>query len=80
MVLPDTDVVQAEVLGQRVNAALEVGGFHEVPADIQVRCSVGFAVFEDGMSAGDLVARADQAMYAQKRREGRPDEATKRSE
>jgi diguanylate cyclase (GGDEF)-like protein len=63
------DLPAATELSERLRAAVEAHPFHFEAASLPVTISVGVARAPGpGMAAsGDLVARADEAMYAAKR-------------
>lgn len=71
VVLPNTTLEQASPLSDRIREALRSGQFQDVPQGVEVRCSIGFAQGTEATSPRDLVARADEAMYEQKRSGGR---------
>lgn len=69
--LPDTTGEQAVMLAERVRQRLEASAFVVDGADVRVTASIG--VSEGGAQSeciGDLMKRADQALY-QAKREGR---------
>ena len=59
---------ELDVLARRLLASLAVGGFHAGVVPVDVAGSIGVAVSGvDGASPGELLQRADVAMYAAKR-------------
>lgn len=64
--LPDTDVVTAGRIGDRVRAALERGRLTN--GDLAVGASMGVAQWTPGAAADDVLREADAALYAAKRR------------
>jgi len=67
LVLPSTPLNKALSLGRRITEVLRTGELPDLPAGVRLRCSMGFTAYEEGMGPRDLVARADEAMYAHKR-------------
>ncbi len=69
IVLPETSTTEAYHLAERMRAVIEEAGFPTGRDEsIVVTVSVGVASFpEDATNAGDLVQRADEAMYQAKR-------------
>ncbi|WP_432543860.1 putative bifunctional diguanylate cyclase/phosphodiesterase [Kineococcus sp. SYSU DK002] len=64
---PGSDA-ELEVVAKRVLAGLGVGGFHAGVVPLDVQGSIGIAVAgADGHTLGELLQRADVAMYAAKR-------------
>jgi diguanylate cyclase (GGDEF)-like protein len=63
MVLTETDCVGARAAGERVRNALEVAG-----QEAGVTGSIGVSCLAPGDSLDDLYRRADEAMYAAKKR------------
>ncbi|MEW1958092.1 bifunctional diguanylate cyclase/phosphodiesterase [Kineococcus sp. NPDC059986] len=64
----DRGVAELEVLSKRLLAALAVGDLHAGVVPIDLQGSIGIAVSgPDGRSLGELLQRADIAMYAAKR-------------
>jgi diguanylate cyclase (GGDEF)-like protein len=66
VLLPETDVVGAEVIAEKVRSAAAA---HLFPIDggLHLTCSVGIATFpRDGADRNHLIAAADKAMYAAK--------------
>jgi diguanylate cyclase (GGDEF)-like protein len=70
VLLPDTPVVGAITIAARLRESLEVGPVvfsgDEGTVAIPVRASVGIGTWSPGMSAGDLIAQADRALYRAK--------------
>ena len=64
VIAPETDRIQAEYLGRRIeDAVLRVSS-----GNVQISASVGCAVFpHDGTEAGELLDSADAALLARKR-------------
>ncbi|WP_432521806.1 putative bifunctional diguanylate cyclase/phosphodiesterase [Kineococcus sp. SYSU DK006] len=59
---------ELEVLAKRLLAALAVGGFHAGTVPLDLSGSIGIALAgQDGRDLGQLLQRADVAMYAAKR-------------
>jgi two-component system cell cycle response regulator len=66
VLLPDTDVTGAEIVGERLRAGIEaLPPFNAGPE--RVTCSVGVACFESSDSTSGFVDRADQALYRAKK-------------
>ncbi|WP_432510505.1 putative bifunctional diguanylate cyclase/phosphodiesterase [Kineococcus sp. SYSU DK001] len=64
---PGSDA-ELEVAAKRVLAGLSIGGFHAGVVPLDVQGSIGIAVAgPDGHTLGELLQRADVAMYAAKR-------------
>jgi diguanylate cyclase (GGDEF)-like protein len=67
VLLPETDAAGAEQVAGRVQAALAQDALELAGRRIDVRASLGVATWRSGLSAAQLIAAADQAMYAEKR-------------
>ncbi|WP_380170317.1 putative bifunctional diguanylate cyclase/phosphodiesterase [Kineococcus sp. DHX-1] len=68
VLVPDPQDAELEVIAKRLLAALSVGGLHAGVVPIDLQGSIGVAVSgPDGRSLGELLQRADIAMYAAKR-------------
>ena len=66
VLLPDTDPVGAQIVGERLRACVEaLVPFSGGPE--RVTCSVGVACFESSDSTSGFVDRADQALYRAKK-------------
>jgi two-component system, cell cycle response regulator len=66
VILPETDLAGARIVGERLRKAVEsIPPFKDGPES--VTCSVGVAVFEGETSTAAFVDRADQALYRAKR-------------
>jgi two-component system, cell cycle response regulator len=66
VLLPDTDVAGAQIVGERLRAGIEaLPPFEDGPE--RVTCSVGVACFESSDSTAGFVDRADQALYRAKK-------------
>jgi two-component system, cell cycle response regulator len=61
VVLIDADLVVAQEIGRRIQEALLDNG--------KITASLGYSIFSEGMSAEDLVARADKELYKAKSRQ-----------
>jgi diguanylate cyclase (GGDEF)-like protein len=68
LVLPETSLAEAEIVCDRVTAAVFAGC--RAPDDGPLRITCAPAELADGMTGEDLVTRADEALYARKRRGG----------
>ncbi len=68
LLLPETDAAGAEVVGERLVAALAAEALVLGDREVRLGISVGAAVFDwrDGQSAEELMAAADRAMYVVK--------------
>jgi diguanylate cyclase (GGDEF)-like protein len=67
ILLPHTDADQAQALGRSIIDALQRSTITADERTISVTASVGIALFpEHGVNVGDLLARADLAMYQAK--------------
>lgn len=62
LVMPDTDEAGARSAAERTRALVEAAGF-PLPAGRRVTVTAGIAVLRDGESVGDLLGRADAALY-----------------
>jgi diguanylate cyclase (GGDEF)-like protein len=66
VILPETDLAGARIVGERLRKAVEsLHTFKDGPE--RVTCSVGMAVFGDDTTTAGFVDRADQALYRAKR-------------
>jgi diguanylate cyclase (GGDEF)-like protein len=72
VLLPETDLTEAQKVAERMRAAIEDYKFGPKKDKLEVRLtiSVGVAVYQSGFSAEELVKRADQVLY-QAKREGK---------
>jgi diguanylate cyclase (GGDEF)-like protein len=68
LILPETALVDAEIVCDRVSAA--VVGTCRAPDGLPLRITCAPASLEDGMAGEDLVLTADEALLARKRRGG----------
>jgi diguanylate cyclase (GGDEF)-like protein/PAS domain S-box-containing protein len=68
LLLPETDTAGAEIVGERLVAALAAEGLALGDREVRLGISVGAAVFDwrGGQSAEELMAAADRAMYVVK--------------
>ena len=67
IVLSDTSLAQAVIIGERIRQSIEVS--HQGSAsEPHVTASIGITEFAPNMSADDLIKRADRAMYCAKER------------
>ncbi|MFC3852882.1 GGDEF domain-containing protein [Salinispirillum marinum] len=65
IVLSDTSLAQAVIIGERIRQSIEVS--HQGSAsEPHVTASIGISEFAPNMSADDLIKRADRAMYCAK--------------
>lgn len=72
VVLPETDEEQAVVVAQRIQAWLEQNPLPTSEGNLAVGISIGVgSLHEDEPEIGTMLARADAAMYAEKRAGGR---------
>jgi diguanylate cyclase (GGDEF)-like protein len=72
VVLPETDEEEAVVVGQRIQAWLEENPLPTSEGKLAVGISIGVgSLHEDEPEIGTMLARADAAMYAEKRAGGR---------
>jgi len=67
VVLPETDREGAQQMGERLRAEFAMTTTSHRGKNIQVTCSIGVACHEPGVSAEELLRRADSAMYRAKR-------------
>ncbi len=68
VVLPDTDREGARFAAERIRQAAERATIKAYDANVQVTLSVGVATFpDDGKSSGELIEKADQALYRAKK-------------
>jgi diguanylate cyclase (GGDEF)-like protein len=66
VILPDTDVPGARIVGERLRAGIEaLPPFSGGPE--RVTCSVGLALFDPSDSTAGFIDRADQALYRAKK-------------
>ena len=63
LILPDTELHQAQVLLERIR---QQTALLQVHADIQISCTVGVSQYRPGESGEAMISRADAAMYAGK--------------
>jgi len=67
-ILPDTDLADAERIGERIRAAVEAHRCRHGDQEIGVTISLGLAVLdEDTINPAKLIGRADAALYRSKR-------------
>jgi diguanylate cyclase (GGDEF)-like protein len=69
LILPDTSIVEAKLLAERVRAAIETSMYkldNGVDQDINLTISVGITSLLLGDEINSLLARADQALYQAK--------------
>lgn len=72
IILKDADRAGAQIVMNRLRSALEEAPLPTAP-DLRVTVSVGVALFgEDGTTSEELLAAADEAMYADKRSRKEP--------
>lgn len=64
VLLPETDIEHAQLLGKRIEQALIVSDFK---IDLPLTVSIGIAEFQKGETADHWLNRADQALYTAKR-------------
>jgi diguanylate cyclase (GGDEF)-like protein len=68
IILPETNIVGAHLLAERMRRAVEGRGFEtESRVLLTITLSAGCATLENGMTARDLVGQADRALYQAKR-------------
>ena len=68
LILPETTAADAEIVCDRLSQAVFAGCRGPDAAPLRITCAP--AQLQDGMTGGDLVAAADQALLARKRRGG----------
>jgi two-component system, cell cycle response regulator len=68
IILPETDARRACTVADKLRLALCATAVETDAAAIAITASIGVAQWEQGTRARDLIARADQALYAAKRR------------
>jgi two-component system cell cycle response regulator len=68
LILPETSLADAEVLAERVRAAVEAMRFREVPGEVTLTISAGVAALPAAelTTVSRLVEAADQALYLAK--------------
>ena len=66
VLLPDTALGEAGEVAERIRTRVAGLRVEELPADHQIRVSIGCAEYRPGESLTDLVHRADEAMYRAK--------------
>ena len=68
VIMPDILAEDAERVAQRVRGAIEAAGFSlkDVAEPLKVTVSVGLAFYRPQETGGDLIGRADAALYASK--------------
>jgi diguanylate cyclase (GGDEF)-like protein len=68
VMLPDTDIDAAQILGERIRRSIEDARITWGEVSIAVTVSVGVAQFEPGrdVSTHSLIERSDEAMYRSK--------------
>jgi diguanylate cyclase (GGDEF)-like protein len=67
VILPDTDLAGAEVLAERIRAAVSELVFGEVAPGLRVSMSIGIAQLTPGRDERELLAEADARLYEAKR-------------
>ena len=70
MVMPDTDLAKAYVVGERLRQCIATAPFYagEAVGGLEVTASVGVAALEFPEDTPDIILkRADQALYCAKR-------------
>ncbi len=69
LILPESDVIVAEMVAERVRSAVADRPFRVADADIVVTASIGAASLEPGSTAApaELLEQADRALYEAKR-------------
>ena len=65
--LPDTDLVAANALAQRIRGTVTAAPWAEVVAGLSVTVSIGVAAHRPGMDADEIFAEADAALFEAKR-------------
>ena len=68
LILPETSLVEAEIVCDRVAAAVVAGC--RAPDGVPLRITCAPAQWDEAMTGEDLVSTADQALFARKRRGG----------
>ena len=68
LVLSETDLLGAEVVVNRIHKKVKEWGATNRVARFELSVSTGIAIFAEGKKVTDLIAEADQAMYAMKHR------------
>jgi diguanylate cyclase (GGDEF)-like protein len=66
VVLPETDPAGARAAAERIRRNIEQHEFQVAGQRVEVRASLGTAIYEPGMSRDLLVRRADEALYQAK--------------
>lgn len=66
LIMPDTDGQGARAAAERIRAAVENGGFPQVPGDWQVSTTIGVATRRPQEEIQALIGRTDGALYAGK--------------
>jgi diguanylate cyclase len=67
VILPDTDLAGAEVLAERIRAAVSELVFGEMAPGLRVTMSIGIAQLAPGRDERELLAEADARLYEAKR-------------
>jgi len=68
LVLSETDLLGSEVVVNRIHKKVKEWGATNRVARFELSVSTGIAIFAEGKKVTDLIAEADQAMYAMKHR------------
>ena len=68
LVLSETDLLGAEVVVGRIHKKVKEWGATNRVARFDLTVSTGIAIYSEGKKVTDLIAEADQAMYAMKHR------------
>lgn len=72
LLLSETDLLGAEVVVNRLHKKVEQWNASNRVAHFDLTVSTGISIFSEGKKATDLIAEADQQMYAMKNRGGPP--------
>lgn len=67
VVLPASDMAQATRAAERIREAIESSRFEFEGQELRVTASIGMATLAENDEAGDLIKRADLALYASKK-------------
>lgn len=70
IILPDTSLTDASMIGARATALLAAADWNDIAPGTPIGASVGWADIRDHRSAADVINVADMRMYTQKHRDG----------
>jgi diguanylate cyclase (GGDEF)-like protein len=67
VILPTTDAQSARAVAERIRLAIEASVTEYEGKKLKVTCSIGISQFEASDDVGQLIRRADEALYASKK-------------